>query len=247
MPPFKALYGRPPPAVIRIGNNCTPVDSVDQLLRERDAVLDDLMYNLIRAQQRMRQQADLKRREVTFEIGDLVFLKLQPYRQNSLARRPCDKLSPRFYGPFLIEAKVGAVAYRLALPEGSKIHPVFHVSQLKRASGAAFNPTDLPSSLSSTLELQAHPIAVLGVRKDPTQPWSTAQVLIQWHGIPVSEATWELYANILTLFPEFHLEDKVSLVGAGIVMDPDQPRPVITHTYARRKKIQQPNSVMPLS
>jgi ribosomal protein L21E len=236
MSPFKALYGRSPPSVIRIGHNCTSVDSLDQLLHERDAILDDLKYHLIRAQHRMKKQADLKRRDVNFEEGDLVYLKLQPYRQQSLARRPCDKLSSRFYGPYVVIAKVGKVAYRLELPVGTKIHPVFHVSQLKRANGASFNPTDLPSQLSSTLELMVEPVAVLGVRKAPTQPWATAQVLIQWQGLPVSEATWELYGNILSLFPDFHLEDKVALVGGGIVMDPDTPKPTIKFTYSRRSK-----------
>lgn len=76
MSPIKALYGRSPPSVIRIGQNCTPVDSLDQLLRERDAILDDLNYHLLRSQHRMKKRADLKRREVVFEEGDLVYLKL---------------------------------------------------------------------------------------------------------------------------------------------------------------------------
>lgn len=178
MSPFKALYGRSPPSIVRIGQNCTPVDSLDHLLRERDAILDDLHFYLIQAQHRMKKQADTKRRDVCFEEGDLVYLKLQPYRQQSLARRPCDKLSSRFYGPYVVLEKVGAAAYHLDLPMDSKIHPVFHVSQLKRANRASFNPTDLPTQLSSSLELMSSPAEVLGVRKDPSQPWSTAQVLI---------------------------------------------------------------------
>jgi hypothetical protein len=91
--------------------------------------------------------------------------------------------------------------------------------------------------LTPSLELVVTLVAVLGVRKDPSQPWSTAQVLIQWQDLPLTDATWELYDNINSLFPDFHLEDNVSLVGAGIVMDQAaQPRPNIIHTYARRKK-----------
>lgn len=213
MSPFKALYGRSTPSVVRVGQNCTLVDSLDQLLRERDAVLDDIRYHLLRAQHRMKKWADSKRREVGFAVGDLVYLKLQLYRQQALARGPCDKLSSRFYGPYVIIAKVGVVAYRLDLPMGSKIHSVFHVSQLKKANGASFNPTDLPTQLSSTLELIVSPAAELGVRKDPSQPWSAAQVLIQWQGLPILDATWELYDNVASMFPDFHLEDKVSRWG----------------------------------
>ena len=73
MSPFKALYGRSPTSLIRLGHNTTPVDSLDQLLKECDAILDDLRYHLLRAQQRMTKWADRKRRDVSFEVGDLVY------------------------------------------------------------------------------------------------------------------------------------------------------------------------------
>lgn len=172
----------------------------------------------------MKEWADKKRRDITFEIGDLVFLKLQPYGKQFLAQRPCDKLVARFYGPFEITEKIGAVAYKLLLPEESMIHPVFHVSQLKLAKGATFNPTAIPELLAS-LELVVMPEKVLALRNDPGLLVTASEVLIKWHGLPDSEATWERYSNILTLFPEFHLEDKVSLVGAGIFMDRGRPSP----------------------
>ena len=53
MTPFQALYGRVPPHVVRIGHQHTDVNSLDQLLQERDAILDDLQFNKAKAQQRM--------------------------------------------------------------------------------------------------------------------------------------------------------------------------------------------------
>ena len=64
----------------------------------RDVVLDELKENLRLAQQRMKLLADKHRRELTFEVGDWVYLKIQPYRLKSLAKKRNEKLSPRFFG-----------------------------------------------------------------------------------------------------------------------------------------------------
>jgi hypothetical protein len=49
----------------------------------------------------------------------MVYPKIQPYKLKSLAKRMNQKLSPRFYGPYEIGQKIGAVAYKLKLPEDS--------------------------------------------------------------------------------------------------------------------------------
>jgi hypothetical protein len=80
----------------------------------------------------MKSQADKNQSEWTFAAGDMVYMKLQPYVQTSVAARSNKKLSFRFYGPFRVLQRIGEVAYKLELPQGTKIHPVLHVSQLKR-------------------------------------------------------------------------------------------------------------------
>lgn len=93
-----------------------------------------------------------------------VYLKLQSNRQWSLANRPFQKLVARFYGPFLITQKMGKVAYKLQLPDTAKIHPVFHVSQLKKAIGSQIaNPT-LLAHMTEDLKLYWTPESVSGVR-----------------------------------------------------------------------------------
>jgi hypothetical protein len=76
----------------------------------------------------MKSQADKHRVERVFQPGDWVYMKLQPYVQSSVAARSNKKLSFRFYGPYKVIQRVGEVAYKLELPEGSRIHPVLHVS-----------------------------------------------------------------------------------------------------------------------
>jgi hypothetical protein len=76
----------------------------------------------------MKRQADKGRSERQFQVGDQVYLKLQPYVQSSLAPRSNQKLAFKFFGPYPVVRRIGSVAYKLKLPDDSSIHPVFHVS-----------------------------------------------------------------------------------------------------------------------
>lgn len=76
-------------------------------------MLKILRSNLLKAQSRMKSQADSKRGDLSFEVGDAVLLYLQLYRQKSLAKRSNEKLSPRYFGPYTIVREVGPVAYEL--------------------------------------------------------------------------------------------------------------------------------------
>ena len=84
------------------------------------------------AQNRMKQQADQGRSKRQFAEGDQVFLRLQPYKQTSLKAEHCQKLAPKFYGSYTVLKCVVQVAYQLALPNHSNLHPVFQVSCLKK-------------------------------------------------------------------------------------------------------------------
>lgn len=109
----------------------------------------------------MKAQADRHRTDRSFEVRDAIVLKLQPFIQTSVARRPFQKLAFRYYGPFTVQARVGAVAYRLNLPESSKIHPVVHVSLLKKAIGAKVSVSDELPLDNSNLQAEQEPRRVV--------------------------------------------------------------------------------------
>lgn len=93
MSPFKALYGKDSPSVLHYETNVNDPTLVQDLLHDRDVLLQQLKWNLLKAQQYMKNQADRKRRDLQFEVGELVLVKLQPYRQHSMALCKIQKLS----------------------------------------------------------------------------------------------------------------------------------------------------------
>jgi len=97
--------------------------------------------------------ANKKRSDKSFEVKDYVYLKVQPYIQQSVTHRSSQKLAAKYYGPYRVVAKVGRVVYKINLPPTTLIHPVFYVSQLKRHIG---NHTveDVPPIFPRTPDLQ---------------------------------------------------------------------------------------------
>ena len=129
----------------------------------------------------------------------MVFLKIQPYVQSTLAPRANQKLSFKFYGPFQIIARVGSVAYKLELPPTTSIHPVFHVSQLK---ATVLPGTPVSPSLPTDTELPQVPLEILQTRVVPTATGSVEQGLVRWSGWSADMATcWENLLHLCQSFP----------------------------------------------
>jgi hypothetical protein len=188
--PYKALYGHEP----NYGTFATYVESANMDVQQWVAQHQDhsvlLIEHLLRAQAKVKHYADKNRSARSFEVGDMFFLKLQPYAQTSVVNRPCKKLAYKYYGPYEILDKVGEVAYHLKLPDAALIHPVFHVSQLKELVP---DYTPVFFTLPATVDLSQDdmiPQKILDRRlvKQPNQ--SHVQVLVQWSSQPLSAANW---------------------------------------------------------
>uniref|UniRef100_A0A2N9FEI3 Reverse transcriptase n=1 Tax=Fagus sylvatica TaxID=28930 RepID=A0A2N9FEI3_FAGSY len=205
--PFEALYGYLPPRLIEFVPGLTRVAAVEDLLEHRQQVVGLLEHNLVAAQARMKQQADKHRSEREFEVGDWVFLRLQPFRQKSM-RKKLGKLSPKFYGPYKVIQRVGMVAYKLELPEEACIHPVFHVSCLKAKLGKTITPISRLPPTDALGHLAPQPAKILETRtiKKRRLP-AVTEVLVQWEEGDPDDATWELLFKLQEDYP--HLVGKL--------------------------------------
>ncbi|XP_026417003.1 uncharacterized protein LOC113312466 [Papaver somniferum] len=115
MSPFQPLYGYLPPHLAFPSSATTSVAAVDDYMKQRAVVIDLLKETLHKSQERMKFFADKTRIDRVFEVGNKVYLKLQPYRQASVDLRRNLKLATKYYGPFSIIQKIGAAAYKLQL------------------------------------------------------------------------------------------------------------------------------------
>ena len=107
-----------------------------------------------------------------------MYVKLHPYLQSSLARNANEKLAPHFYDPFNVLENIELVAYKLDLPDTTRIHLVFHISLLKREVGSHPLSPIIPSSLSTDMEQLVQLTVVLVVRPSPSQDIADPEVLI---------------------------------------------------------------------
>jgi len=211
--PFQVVFGKPPPALPDYIAGSSQLEALNASLTDRDSILSTLRKKLEKAQTAMKLYVDKKRLPHPFKIGDMVLVKLRPYRQTSVSENRNNKLSKQFFGPFQIIQQIGKVAFKLQLPPVSKIHLVFHASQLKpfygTADGSPLLPTDSPPT-------PTRPIAILAWKNEPPTP---PKVLVQWSNTFPEDSTWEAVSDMAKAFPDLHLEDKVPVDGEWDVMN----------------------------
>jgi len=100
--------------------------------------------------------------------------------------------------------KIGKVAYKLLLTEGCLLHPVFHVSQLKKHIGPHAIPTKHLPLIDDNGNIKVAPVSILERRLIPRNNEPVVQWLIQWSNLSSTQATWEDADFIRKVFPSFH-------------------------------------------
>jgi hypothetical protein len=221
MAPYEALYGRKCRSPI-----CWDEVGVRKILGpeiiQRTCEKVDLIRERLRtAQSRQKSYADKRRKDLEFEVGDMVFLRVAPMK-GVMRFGKKGKLSPRFVGPFEILEKIGPVAYRLALPPAlSGIHNVFHVSMLRKYIPEPSHVLSYDQlQIKDDLSYEEVPIEILDRKEHMLRTKSIPLVKVLWRNHALKEASWEREDIMQSRYPDlfhnqgmYNFEDEIFVRG----------------------------------
>ena len=162
---------------------------------ERQAIHEQVKQQLQDSSIKYKRREDLKRREVNFEVGDLVLAHL---RRERFPKRECNKLKLTKIGPCRILRIFFANAYEIELPPDIGISPIFNVVDLYMyedrdiddvAEDKEEQEIDWIKQLPTTKPL--HPERILDKKLyKKTKGWEYFQYLVMWKDHPIADATW---------------------------------------------------------
>ena len=202
MPPYEALYGRKcrsPTSWDEVGEGRILGSELVQQLHDSVKLIQK---RLLAAQDRQRKYADPARKDVQFQIGEAVLLKVSPRKGLSRFGKK-GKLAPRYIGPFEILSQVGKVAYELALPpQYQHVHNVFHVSLFKKYNPDASHIIEYePVEIQADLSFVEQPVKILEWKEKSLRNKSVKLVKVLWRNPKVEESTWELESDMRSRYP----------------------------------------------
>jgi hypothetical protein len=193
MAPFEFLYGRKCRTPLNWSETGERQLFGPDSIKEAEEQVRIIRERLKAAQSRQKSYADHRRRELTFQVGDLVYLKVTPFK-GAHRFQVKGKLAPRYIGPFQIIKRSGEVAYKVDLPSSlSSVHNVFHVSQLKKCLRAPTERVENYEDLKvqEDLSYPEEPIRILDEAERITRRRVIKFLKVQWKIHSESEATWE--------------------------------------------------------
>ncbi|KAK6164609.1 hypothetical protein DH2020_001473 [Rehmannia glutinosa] len=155
------------------------------------------------AQSRQKSYADKRRKDLEFEVGDEVFLRLSP-RKGLINPKKGGKLSPRYVGPYKILQRIGKLAYKLELPAPyAGMHDVFHVLRLKKYQPDPEHiiTRDTPP-LMENLSYTERPTRIIDRQTRFHVREKFSMVKVVWRNHNHEDATWEKEEDMRNQYPE---------------------------------------------
>ena len=202
MAPYEALYRRKCRSLIgwfKVGKaELLGPNLVQQAMEKVKLIRDRLRI----AQSRQKSYADVRRRDLEFDVEDWVFLKVSPMKSVMRFGKK-GKLSPRYVGPYKIIRRIGRVAYELDLPsELEAVHPVFHVSMLRKCIGDPSRITPIEDiHIAEDLSYAEVPVVILDRQVRKLRTKEVASVKVLWRNNNIEEMTWEAEEEMRKKYP----------------------------------------------
>jgi hypothetical protein len=211
MAPFEMLYGQRCRTPLFWNETREQKVFGPDVLEEAEKQVRMVRENLRVTQSRQKSYTNYRRRELSFVVGDFVYLKVSPMR-GLCCFKVQGKITPRFIGPFKILEKRGEVAYQLELPpQLSDVHDVFHVSQLKKCLCVLEEQIPMEDlDAKEDLSYQEHPVRILETSERVTQNKRIKMCKVQWSHHTEEEATWERKEELKAEFPSFFFDQSES-------------------------------------
>jgi len=203
MAPFEALYGRrcrTPLCWFEAGESAIVGPEIIQQTTEKVKLIQEKMKA---SQSRQKSYHDKRRKDLEFQEGDHVFLRVTPMTGVGRALKS-KKLTPKFIGPYQISERIGTVAYRVGLPPHlSNLHDVFHVSQLRKyvADPSHVIPRD-DVQVRDNLTVETLPLRIEGREMKKLRGKEIPLVKVVWGGPTGESLTWELESKMVESYPE---------------------------------------------
>ncbi|GJZ47106.1 reverse transcriptase domain-containing protein [Tanacetum coccineum] len=180
-----------------------------ELVQETTERIIQIKQRIQTARDRQKSYADLKRKPMEFQVGDKVMLKVSPWK-GVIRFGKRGKLNPRYVGPFKVLKKVGAVAYKLELPqELSRVHNTFHVSNLKKCYSD--DPLVVPLEglqVDDKLHFVEEPVEIMDREVKQLRRSRVPIVKVRWNSRRGPEFTWEREDQFRKKYP--HLFTKTA-------------------------------------
>ncbi|KAJ0789141.1 putative nucleotidyltransferase, Ribonuclease H [Helianthus annuus] len=200
--PFEALYGRKGRSLLCWADAGDRQMVGPELVQETTDKIMQIRERIKAARDRHKSYADQRRKPLEFEVGDMVLLKVSPWK--GVARfGKRGKLNPCYIRPFRILEKVGTVAYKLELPEElNGVHDTFHVSNLKKSptQETVVIPVD-EVHIDNTLHFKEEPVEVTYWKVNKTRRSSVKLVKVRWNARHGPEFTWEREDRMKAKYP----------------------------------------------
>ncbi|GKB96796.1 putative reverse transcriptase domain-containing protein [Tanacetum coccineum] len=190
--PFEALYRRKcrsPVCWSEVGDSQL---TGPELVRETTEMIVQIKNRLLTARSRQKSYADVRRKPMEFQVGDMVMLKVSPWK-GVIRFGKRGKLSPRYIGPFKIIERIGPVAYKLELPDKLRgIHSTFNVSNLKKCMADENLVIPLEEiQLDDKLHFIKEPVEIMDREVKQLKQSRIPIVKVRWNSRRGSEYTWE--------------------------------------------------------